>query len=82
MAKAYNEKLKECGDGKEKYIIQNKSIQSSVLENSEHSVANIVKDISEEGVVALFQIWKGGRAGSIGLDLIKSGRPANLLLSV
>ena len=73
MAKAYNEKLKECGDGKEKYIIQNKSIQSSVLENSEHSVANIVKDISEEGVVALFQIWKGGRAGSIGLDLIKSG---------
>ena len=71
MAKAYNEKLKECGDGKEKYIIKNKSIQSSVLENSKHSVANIVKDISEEGVVALFQIWKGGRAGSI--DLIKSG---------
>ena len=71
MAKAYNEKLEECGEGKEEYIIQDKSIQKSALENSKHSVANIIKAISEEGVVALFQIWQGGKNNSS--HLISSG---------
>jgi hypothetical protein len=79
MAKAYSDNLKKCNEDDtevpdDAHAIPEKKIHQSSLTGSKHSVANIVKDISESGAVAFFKIWDGGRLkGKSGAARIKDG---------